>query len=195
MAYFLLYVDDIVPTTTSPELIQQIMTTLAGEFSMIDLGPLNYFLGISVTRDQTGMFLSQKKYDLEILEKAHMLNCKPTHTPTDASSKLSASGPPICLFMHDHHEPHLNALKRILRYIRGTSSFGLQLYVSSSQQLVAYSDADWARCPDSRRSTSGFCIFLGQNLVSWSSKRQSTISRSSVVAEYRGVANAVGETS
>lgn len=70
---------------------------------------------------------------------------------------------------------------------------GLQLYVSPARSLTTYSDADWAGCLTSRRSTSGYCAFLGQNLLSWSLKRQVTISRSSAEAEYRGVANAVSE--
>nr|GFB15784.1 NBS-containing resistance-like protein [Tanacetum cinerariifolium] len=60
--------------------------------------------------------------------------------------------------------------------------------------LKAYSDADWAGCPSTRRSTSRYCVFLSDNLISWSSKRQHTISRSSAEAGYRGVANAVAET-
>ncbi|GJS39342.1 ribonuclease H-like domain-containing protein [Tanacetum coccineum] len=80
-------------------------------------------------------------------------------------------------------------------YVRGTLDYGLQLYSSSTSSLVAYSDADWAGCPTTRRSTSGYCVFLGNNLLSWSSKRQFTLSRSSAEAEYRGVANAVAETS
>jgi hypothetical protein len=95
--------------------------------------------------------------------------------------------------MHDPHECHLAMLKRILRYVRGTTSLGLHLCASSSFSLTAYTDADWAGCPDTRRSTSGYCIFLGESLVSWSSKRQATVSRSSAEAEYRAVANAASE--
>ncbi|XP_026429813.1 uncharacterized protein LOC113326267 [Papaver somniferum] len=99
-----------------------------------------------------------------------------------------------CLFMHDPREPHMHALKRILRYLQGTINHGLFLSVSTISGLTTYSDADWAGCPDSRRSTSDFCIFPGDNLISWSSKRQATVSRSSAEAEYRGVANTVAET-
>ncbi|GJT43316.1 ribonuclease H-like domain-containing protein [Tanacetum coccineum] len=179
---------------------------------------------IYVTRDSTGMFLSQRKYAMELLERAHMANCNSTRTPVDTESKLGSDGEPvsdptlyrslagglqyltftrpdisyavqqICLFMHDPREPHMAALKRVLRYVQGTLDFGLQLYSSPSSSLVAYTDADWAGCPTTRRSTSGYCVFLGDNLLSWSAKRQHTLSRSSAEAEYRGVANVVAET-
>jgi len=97
--------------------------------------------------------------------------------------------------MHDPREPHLAALKRILRYIRGTLHLGLLLRPSTQSDLLVYTDADWAVCPDTRKSTSGYVVFLGDNLVSWSSKRQNAVSRSSVEAEYRAVANAVAEVS
>lgn len=100
----------------------------------------------------------------------------------------------VCLFMHDPREHHFTALKRFLRYIKGTVSQGLQLQKSSITDLVAYSDADWDGCPNTRCSTSGYCVFLGDSLISWSSKLQHTTSRSSAEAEYRGVANAVAET-
>ncbi|KAJ0435796.1 putative RNA-directed DNA polymerase [Helianthus annuus] len=101
----------------------------------------------------------------------------------------------VCLFMHAPREPYFQLLKRILRYIKGTLTQGLLITPSSSTKLTAYSDADWGGCPDSRRSTSGYCVFMGDNLISWSSKRQPTISRSSAEAEYRGVANTVSELS
>ena len=84
-------------------------------------------------------------------------------------------------------------VKRVLRYVRGTTAKGLQLRRSTSPTLVAYSDADWAGCPDTRRSTSGFCVFFSDSLVAWSSKRQAIVSRSSAEAEYHGVANAATE--
>jgi hypothetical protein len=96
--------------------------------------------------------------------------------------------------MHDPREPHLTAMKRILRYLRGSLDFGLHLQRSaSSSELTVYTDEDWAGCPDTRRSISGYAVFLGDNLVSWSSKRQNIVSRSSAEAEYRTVANGVVE--
>ena len=77
----------------------------------------------------------------------------------------------ICLHMHDPHAPHLAALKRILRYVQGTLHLGLLLRPSTSADLVVYTDADWTGCPDTRKSTSGYALFLGDNLISWSSKR------------------------
>ena len=108
---------------------------------------------------------------------------------------LSYAVQQVCLFMHEPREPHFAFMKRIIRYLQGTNDYGLCIVKSGSHDLVAYSDADWGGCPDSRRSTSGYCVFLGDNLISWSAKRQPTVSRSSAEAEYRGVANAVAETS
>ena len=90
----------------------------------------------------------------------------------------------VCLHMHDPREPHLAALKRILRYIRGTLHLGLLLRLSRQTDLVVYSDVDWAGCPNTRKSTSNYVVFLGDNLISWSSKRQTAVSRSSAEAEY-----------
>ena len=97
--------------------------------------------------------------------------------------------------MHSPRDSHWTLVKRILRYIRGTMTMGLTLTASSSIDMVAYSDADWAGCPDTRRSTSGYCVYLGPSLISWSSKRQPTVSRSSAEAEYRAMTNAVAECS
>ena len=97
--------------------------------------------------------------------------------------------------MHAPRDSHWTLVKRILRYIRGTMTLGLTLMASTSLEMVAYSDADWAGCPDTRCSTSGYYVYLGPSLISWSSKQQPTVSRSSVEAEYRTLANAVAECS
>ncbi|GJQ99741.1 ribonuclease H-like domain-containing protein [Tanacetum coccineum] len=107
---------------------------------------------------------------------------------------LSYAVQQVCLYMHDHREPHLATLKRFLRYICGTLDYGLHMYSSSNSSLVAYSHVDWAGCLNTRRFTLRYCVFLGNNLLSWSSKRQYTLSRSSSEAGYRGVAKAVVET-
>jgi hypothetical protein len=101
----------------------------------------------------------------------------------------------VCLHMHTPRKPHLTALKRILRYLRGSLDYGLLLRPFPTSELVVYTDADWAGCPDTHRSTSGYAVFLGANLVSWAAKRQPVVSRSSAESEYRVVANGVAEAS
>ncbi|GKC68057.1 ribonuclease H-like domain-containing protein [Tanacetum coccineum] len=192
--FLLIYVDEIVLSTSSTALLQNIILSLHKEFEMTDLGALIYLLGISITRDTTGIFLSQNKYAMDILERAHALNCNPTRTPVDTKSKLGPEGI-LFVYMHDRQELHLAALKRILSYVQGILEFGLRLYASSGSSLVAYSNANWAGCPATHLSTSGYCVFLDNNILSWSSKRQQTLSRSSAEDEYRGVANVVVETS
>ncbi|GJV31640.1 ribonuclease H-like domain-containing protein [Tanacetum coccineum] len=200
-AYLLLYVDDIVLIASSELLLQQIIASLHQEFSMTDLGSLNYFLGISVTRDSTGIrtlvdIESKLRDDGDLVADPTLYRSLAgtlqylTFTRPDISYVVQQ----VCLHMHDPREPHFFALKRILRYVWGTLDYGLQLFSSSTTSLVSYSDADWVGCPTTRRSTSGYCVFLGNNLLSWSYKRQPTLSRSSVEAEYWGVANAVAET-
>nr|GEZ86059.1 copia protein [Tanacetum cinerariifolium] len=195
ITYLLLYVDDIVLTASSIALLQRIITLLHSEFAMTHLGFLNYFLGISAQRSKSGLFLSQSKFAEEILEWAHMQHCNPCKTPVNTESKLGSDGDPqICLYMHDPRDPHFTTLKRILRYVRETLDHGLQLHVSSASQLTAFTDADWTGCAVTRRSTFGYCVFLGDNLLSWFAKRHVTLSRSSVEAEYHGVANVVAKT-
>jgi Reverse transcriptase (RNA-dependent DNA polymerase) len=101
---------------------------------------------------------------------------------------ISFSVNKLSQFMHQPTEMHWSAVKRILRYLAGSLDTGLQFYRKSTIQIHAYSDADWAGSIDDRRSTSGYCIFLGSNLVSWCAKKQPTVSRSSTEAEYRSLA-------
>jgi hypothetical protein len=76
----------------------------------------------------------------------------------------------VCLHMHTPNDVHAAMIKRLLRYLKGTREHGLHISAASSPTLTAYNDADWVGCPDTRRSTSGFCVFLCDSLISWSSK-------------------------
>ncbi|KAF5470759.1 hypothetical protein F2P56_011250 [Juglans regia] len=100
----------------------------------------------------------------------------------------------VCQFMHCPRVPHWQAVKRILCYLRLTTNFGLHFSPSSSPpKLTAFSDADWAGCPDDGKSTGGFCVYFGSHMISWGSKKQPTIARSSTEAEYKVVANTTCE--
>jgi hypothetical protein len=147
--YLLLYVDDIILTASSTELLRRTIFALRQEFAMKDLGPLHHFLGITVEHHPDGLFLHQRTYTHDILKREVMADCKPCTTLVDLQAKLADdSGPPvadapqfrsiagalqyltftrpdiayavqqICLHMHDPREPHLTAMKHILRYIR-----------------------------------------------------------------------------
>ncbi|GJW03478.1 ribonuclease H-like domain-containing protein [Tanacetum coccineum] len=159
--------------------------------------------GFSPSRCDSSLFIytqGSQKYARQLLERAHMVNCNSSQTPIDTDSKLGPDGvlvqdPTLYRSLAEGlQEPHFAALKRILRYVQGTLELGFQLYASATTSLVGYTDADWAGYPSTHRSTSGYYVFLSDNLLPWSAKRQHTISRSSVEAEYQGVANVVAET-
>ena len=88
---------------------------------------------------------------------------------------------------------HWQACKRVLRYLQSTTHFGIQFFRSGSLSLTAYSDADWGSNPDDRRSIGGYYVFLGNSIISWSSKKQHIVSRSSAEFEYRALALATSE--
>jgi histone deacetylase 1/2 len=99
----------------------------------------------------------------------------------------------VCQFLHAPTTIHWTVVKRILRYVSGTTSIGLTFRRSSPTLVSAFSDADWAGCVDDRRSTRGFAVYFGPNLISWSARKQATVSRSSTEAEYKSLANATAK--
>lgn len=184
--YLLVYVDDIIITGGSPKFIQEIISHLSNKFSLKDLGPLNYFLGIEVTRTSAGIFLSQAKYITDILHASKMQDSKGVLTPMSSSQILVTNDGPnlvdatlyrtvlgklqylsftrpdisysvnkLSQFMHSPSETHWKAVKRILRYLRQTANYGLQITPTRDYNLYVYSDADWAGNPNDRTSTTG----------------------------------------
>nr|GEZ71808.1 ribonuclease H-like domain-containing protein [Tanacetum cinerariifolium] len=170
--FLLLYVDDIGLTASSDHLLQYIIAFLHREFSMTDLGKLNYFLGISVMRDSSGMFLSQCKYAMVILERAHMVGCNPSWTPVDTESKLGDGGTSVIdptlyrslagsLYYLTFTRPDITyVVQQVCLYMHDP-----QIFSSTNASLIAYSDADWAGCLTTRWSNSGYCVFLWQQLT------------------------------
>ncbi|KAF2294269.1 hypothetical protein GH714_008741 [Hevea brasiliensis] len=219
----LIYVDDMLLTGSSMALVQNFLQVLSKEFSMKDLGPLHHFLGIQIQSTDSGLQLNQTRYAYSILERAQMVDCQPMPTPlvqrhdavTDPTPvadptffrglvgslqyltltrpDLSYSVNYISQFMHSPTLSHLKYVRRILRYLKGTIHFGLFFKKDTSLVLSAFSDADWAGCPTTRRSTTGYCTFLGCNIISWCAKKQHTVARSSTEAEYRSMAHTAAE--
>jgi hypothetical protein len=223
LAFLLLYVDDIVLTGNNSSFLTQLIHNLSKVFELKDMGTLSYFLGLQITRSSKGLTLTQTKYATDLLTKHNMLQCSPCKTPCVPNVRLSSTtGVPlidihgyrslvgalhyltftrpdlsfavhqVCQFMNAPTDLHLTAAKRILRYVRGTLDHGL-FYTPGPITLSAFTDADWAGDPDDRRSTSGLVVFLGHNPVTWSAKKQLTVSRSSTEAEYRALASASAE--
>ncbi|KAL7592162.1 uncharacterized mitochondrial protein AtMg00810-like [Lactuca sativa] len=210
LLYLLVYVDDLI-------------SKLHTEFKIKDLGHLSYFLGLEAKHLLSRLFLSQSKYAHAIVSHAGLLESKPVATPLSPSVSFVASGIPyegpthyhslvgalqyltithpdfsyavnqVSQFLQAPTIDHYQAVKRLIRYVNGTLSYGLTFSRPTSMNLFGYSDADWARCLDTRQSTYGYSIFLGGNLVSWSAKKQPTVSRSSCESEYRAMANIAAE--
>ncbi|XP_019179162.1 PREDICTED: uncharacterized protein LOC109174378 [Ipomoea nil] len=212
----IVYVDDIVITGDDATGIDALKSFLKEKFHTKDLGVLKYFLGIEVIRSKRGIFLSQRKYVLDLLEESGLLGSKPCETPMDQGVKLIPSeGEPledperyrrlvgklnyltitrsditfpvsvVSQFMANPTKFHWEAAVRVVKYLKSAPGRGI-LYANHGHMSVeAFSDADWVGSLSDRKSTTGYCVFLGGNLVSWKSKKLSVVSRSSAESEYR----------
>ncbi|KAK2992477.1 hypothetical protein RJ640_011616 [Escallonia rubra] len=197
---------------------------LQTKFHTKDLGQLKYFLGIEVTRSKKGIFLSQRKYVLDLLVETGKAGAKPCNTPMNPSVHLTkddgdrlddpekyrrlvgklnyliVTRPDIAYavstvsqFMSEPTVKHWAALEQILCYLKGAPGLGLLYSNHGHSYIECFSDADWAGSKLDRKSTTGYCVFVGGNLVSWKSKKQSVVSRSSAESEYRAMAQSTCE--
>jgi hypothetical protein len=112
-----------------------------------------------------------------------------SHIRPDISFAVSV----VSRYMHDHREGHMDAVYQILRYLKSAPGKGLIFRKNGHLNIEGYCDSDWASCSDDRKSTSGYCMFVGGNLVSWKSKKQTVVVRSTAEAEYRVMALSVTE--
>ncbi|KAL9858133.1 putative RNA-directed DNA polymerase [Arabidopsis thaliana] len=137
------------------------------------------------------------KTDGELLEDKELYRCLVgrlmylTITRPDITFDVNK----LCQFSSAPHTSHLTAVYKVLQYIKGTVGLGLFYSSDPDLTLTGFADSDWASCQDSRRSTTGFTMFLGSSLISWRSKKQPVVSRSSAEAEYRALALASCEMS
>ncbi|WJZ92231.1 hypothetical protein VitviT2T_011241 [Vitis vinifera] len=173
-----------VVTGNDPEERKALQNYLSKEFEMKDLGPLKYFLRIEVSRSSEGIFLSQRKYVLDLLQETGMSGCQPVNTPIEEGLKLCVEPNQVStdkgryqrlmgrLMYLAHTRPDLAyALSVVSQYMHNPG----EQHMNAVMRIL-------------RRSTSGYFTFVGGNLVTWKSKKQNVVARSSAEAEFRGMA-------
>lgn len=222
--YILVYVDDILIFSSSETDIVDVKSKLKKEFKMKDLNEVSKFLGMEIIQKQNQIVINQSQYMENLLKKYNMQDCKPVSTPIDpnyvhegeADMKYESlcrsviggllylslcSRPDISIAIgilsrHQHvsNEYLWKALKRVLRYIKGTLTSSL---VFSKNEIVpvleGFADADWAGDKETRKSTSGFLFKLYGCSVVWCTKRQASVSLSTAEAEYIALSEAIRE--
>ncbi|KAK8936549.1 hypothetical protein KSP39_PZI012592 [Platanthera zijinensis] len=210
----LVYVDDILITGDDLPGIRMIKQHLATVFQTKDLVNLRYFLGLKVARRPDGLVLSQRKYCLDLFHDAGYSGCKPADTPMDINHMLCAHASDSDLLLPNPEyyrrlvgkliyltvtRPDISfvvgvAVGRILRYLKTAPGQGLVYNPSSSPlSLIAYSDVAYACSLDDRFSTSGYCTYFGGHLITWRSKKQFVVARSSAESEYRSMTTVLYE--
>jgi Reverse transcriptase (RNA-dependent DNA polymerase) len=165
------------------------------EFEMTDLEMMRYFLSLEIKQEKSEIFVSQGAYAREILQKFGLSDCNPVVIPMELGAKLTKleggevmdsniyTRPDIAFtvrvasrFMEDPRYPHLKAVKKILRYIKGTKT--------NIFELIGYVDSDWCSDIDDRKNTSGYAFYMGGTTFTWLSKKQLIVTLFTCEAEY-----------
>ncbi|KAH9794818.1 Integrase catalytic domain-containing protein [Citrus sinensis] len=215
-----LYVDDLIFTGNDGKMFEEFKRSMKQEFEMFDLGRMKHFLGVEVVQGLTGIFISQRKYANEVLERFGMKYCNPVKnlivlgcrlvkdeggTKVDSTiykqmvgslMYLIATRPDlmyvvslISRFMEASTELHEYDVKRIFRYLKRITEMGILYKKGGEENLVAFSDSDYAEDLEDRKSTSGYVFKLSYGAVAWSSKKQPVVTLSTTKAEFIAAAS------
>nr|KYP73849.1 Retrovirus-related Pol polyprotein from transposon TNT 1-94 [Cajanus cajan] len=209
LTLLLVYVDDMIIAEDDETEKLALKEKLAAQFEMKDLGKLKYFLGIEVAYSKNGIFISQRKYVLDLLKETGKLGCRTSTVPIEQNHRIGSeeSAPVekaqyhrlvgkliylshtrldiayavsvVSQFMHDPRERHIQAVDKILQYLKSSPGKELLFKREDTLTMKIYADADYAGSITDRKSTSGYCVFLGDSLVTWRSKKQDRVSCSS----------------
>ena len=189
MTILIMYVDDTILTGDDTGEVERLKKVLATEIEVKDLGQMRYFLGMEVARSRKGISISQRKYVLDLLIETGMLGCKPSDTPIKARNGMESDGKPVdrekyqrlvgrliylshtrpdiafavsvvSQCMHSPKESHLEAVYKILRYLKGSPGRGLFFKKSDSKKVEIYTNADWVGSANGKRPTTGYCTYV-----------------------------------
>ncbi|CAL8152291.1 unnamed protein product [Prunus armeniaca] len=187
-----LYVDDIIYTGSSEELVMSFKIEMMKKYEMTDLGLLHHFLGLGVIQTESSIFLHKNKIRKSTTGQA---DDRVHRQIVGSLLYLTATRPDIMFtasllarYMHGPTRKHMGTVKRVLRYIQGTLDYGIAYEKGKEVMLVGYCDTDWSGCEDDMRSTSGYAFHLGSGVFSWASVKQSSVALSTVEAEYLSAA-------
>ncbi|KAK2450461.1 putative mitochondrial protein [Trifolium repens] len=185
IAILIVYVDDIVLTGDDIVEMAKVKEKLAVDFEIKDLGSMRYFLGIEVARSKDGSVpIDTGRYQRLVGKLIYL-----SHTRPDIAFSVSV----VSQIMHSSFEEHLEAVYRILRYLKANPRKGLFFKKTSERNVSIFTDVDWAGSVTDRRSTSGYCTYVWGNLVTWRSKKQGVVARSSAEVEFRAMAQGICE--
>ncbi|GKB40496.1 retrovirus-related pol polyprotein from transposon TNT 1-94 [Tanacetum coccineum] len=183
-----IYVDGILFASTNTAMCNEFANQMTTKFKMSMMGQMSFFLGLPISQSPRGIFINQSKYAYEIVKKYGMLTSDSVDTPMVEKSKLyeDLQAKPVDATLYRDmigSLMYLTSSKPDLIYA-GTINMGLWYLKDTGMYLIAYADSDHAGCRDTRHGTSGSAQFLGDKLVSWSSKKQKCTAISSTEAEY-----------
>ncbi|GKB79190.1 retrovirus-related pol polyprotein from transposon TNT 1-94 [Tanacetum coccineum] len=174
--------------STGQNLCDDFAKIMHDEFEMSMMRELNFFLGLQIKQMEDGIFFNQSKYIKEMLKKFGLEDSKPTKTPMSTEIKLTKDDEADSIDSSKYREnpktTHLEAVKRIFRYIRGTSHLELWYPKGTKIETIVYADSDHVGDYVDRKSTSGVCTFMGCCLTSWFAKKQTALAISTTEAEY-----------